>query len=500
MPPRITRDPLEHALKGIQTACRLVRTTYGPHGRTVLLERPGQELLVTTDGISVLWAYTPEIPEERIFVRILQEACHRVANRVGDGTSTTAILIEALVREGLKAIAAGDPAPVLTKRWSETKLRSFPWSRPCEDLELLRHVTLRAAHGDDEIGDVVANALHHAGSFGLVEITKGMGRSHTFEPKHGYRLNVGPDSSTMIPKGEVERTLEIPLVALVDDILIEVSDLQTILEEATAHDRPLILVSHGVYGDALKTLVMNDRNLKLGSGNVVQWVSTKSSLLTPHKLPILQDLAALSGATIYRKDFGAFQPEWFGSVQQVTVRQESSLWVSFELDEVFDRIENRVVVLDREISLCDSTGDRDTWTRRRAYLADGFIQLHVGCSVPSERKEITARMEDALRAGQQALETGVVPGGGQIYALLAKDAPDEAMRQALQAPWELLTPVPWKYTHVPEGWEGGFTGASWGSMWDAKIFDVEGVVDTVVEVAISAAVSILNTAVSLTQP
>lgn len=495
----ITRDPLHLALNGIQKACRLVRTTYGPGGRTVLLERPGREILSTTDGISVLWAYTPEHPVERVFVRILQEACHRVATCAGDGTSSTAILIEALVREGVKAIAAGEPAPVLTKRWAETKLTSNAWSRPCEDFDTLQCVTYAASHQDVSVAATIADALLHAGSCGLVELTKGMGRTHTLEVKRGYRLEEGPDSSDMIEKGETERTMEIPLVALVDDVLIEVSDIQSILEEATAHDRPLVIVSHGVYGDALRTILMNDRKLKGGAGNVVQWVTTKPSLLTHHRYPVLQDLAALSGATIYRKDLGAFQPEWFGSVQQVTFRSKSSVWVSFEEEAVFDRIEQRVEALDREIVSSGSSGDRDTWSRRRAYLAEGFVQVHIGSVVPSERKEVTARMEDALRAGQQALETGVVPGGGQIYALLAEEAPDDAMKKALQAPWELLTPIPWRYTHTPSGWDGGYTGTSWGSLWDAGIFDVEGVVDTVLEVAISAAVSILSTAVSLTR-
>lgn len=404
-----------------------------------------------------------------------------------------------MVREAWKAIRAGTSPAFLARQWSNFTFDLSPWSRPCDDLEHIKHVALLTSHGDEDIASAVTEALWEAGTSGIVEISEAHGRVHEVVTKRGYRLDAGPDSTDSFKDEENDRILEVPLIALLDDHLTEVSEVQSLLEEASAHDRPLVIVSKGCYGEALKTILMNDRTLKNGQGNVVQWVPLKPGRVPPEMLGHLEDLASLSGATVAKTSWGSWSPDWFGSVQQVRITRDSSVWVCFEDDATLGRLESRIKRLGALHDASEFPGDRDKIARRRALLADGFVQIRVGCSVLSERREKTSRIEDALGACRQAMETGLVPGGGQAYALAASQTSCTALREALMEPWRVLTPEPWKSLLAGSlcGWEGHLGGGVIGDLYEARLYDVAGVAKTVIETSISAAVSILNTAVAI---
>lgn len=479
-----TFHPHPNFRASIQRVVKALKICYGPHARTICVDR-GDSILHTTDGSSIVWELLGSSHVGSISTQLLGDACHQVSRKVGDGSTTCAILIDALLREGRKAIVGGEDPGDLSRRWLSWEPNLSPFAYEVEDVETLKLVAHHASHQDEAVASAVAEVVWEVGAQGVIEVCDGHGRDVTWKSAHGYKLDRGPMSPHFFHDDESVRILEIPLVALVEDILTETKHVQSLLEEASAHDRPLVIASQGLFGDALRTVLMNDRKLKGGHGNPVQWVGLK----VEGGHPIFSDLASLSGAKVITNELGEFDPDWFGQVQQIEVRHKSSVWTCFETDEVYDRLEARVEALERLQRSSDFSGDRDALARRMAYLADGFLKLEVGGVTSLERKERKSRVEDSLRATQEALNTGLTYGGGAAYALVGETAPDPWLRRALWEPWSVITPEPVRSRYFERDL------LSLGVPVDS--IDVVGVVEEVLRTAISTSATLLNTSLAL---
>ena len=405
---------------------RAVAATYGPRGRTVMLDRPGG-VLSTKDGVSVAWEIEPEDPIRRLGTRIVQEACSNVNKSCGDGTTTTAILVHAILRESLKWIAAGAHPVLLAQdlqRVADNLVGANLFDVCCpedvEDETLMKEVALAASNGDDEAASAIVEAFGLVGSEGMIIVEEGRGRGIELVHKTGMEINKGCESSELLNPDGSDRPLDMPLVALVNSELTTMEHIAPILEEATQFPHPLIIVSRGCFGEAVKVLVANDRKLERNDGRKFEVTAVRCPGHVDFMRSHLDDLAALTGATVIDPavtPLKQFESWMLGSAQTATIGRESSTFVAYE--DKFPLIEERVAQLQREIEGEGSSHNVEELRTRIARLTDGLCIMRVGGWSDTEIRERRARIEDALGAVRVAVEGGVVPGGGIAYLALS---------------------------------------------------------------------------------
>ena len=412
--------------EGITEMARVVGATYGPRGRTVMLDRAGG-LISTKDGVTVAWEVEPACPLRRLGTRVVQEACAKVNALCGDGTTTTALLVHAILRESNKWVAAGAHPALLARdlqRVAETMVDIDMFEvccpKPVEDEGLMREVALTASNGDEEIASALVEAMGRVGSEGMIVVEAGKGRGVELDHKIGMEIEKGWETSEAAGPGGSSRHLDAPLVAVVDAELTTMAQVTPILEQATQFPHPLVIVSRGCFGDALKLLVANDRKLERADGGTFEVTAVRCPGHVDHMRHHLDDLAALTGATVLDPVVAApenFTSGMLGAAQTVTVQKESATFVAFE--DKFPLIEARVEQLRREESVTSSTHDAEEIRTRIAKLTDGFCVMRVGGATDTEIRERRGRIEDALGALRVAVDGGVVPGGGIAYLALS---------------------------------------------------------------------------------
>lgn len=531
-------------LDGIEEMTRAVAATYGPRGRTVMLDRAGG-LLSTKDGATVAWEVEPEDPLRRLGTRALQEACATVNDACGDGTTTTAILVHAILRESFKWVAAGaDPALLAAdlRRVAEDVEACDLWDvvcpEPVEDERLLHEVALNASNQDEEVARAIVDALGRVGSEGMVVVEEGTGRGIELEPKTGLELDRGWETSEMAGDDGAPRHLTMPLVALVDCVLTTMRQASPILEEATQFPHPLVVVSRGVFGDAAKLMVANDRKLEREDGSRFEVVAARVPGDGAQARAYLDDLAALTGATVLDPGVTSFDhldPGFLGSAQTVTVGRRSSTFVAFP--DRYEAIELRVERLRREEARATHSHDAEEIRTRIARLTDGFCVMRVGGSSDVEIRERRARIEDALNAVRVAVEGGVMPGAGMAYLILGnflekgvrwtRNVPrfatsglgDVVLVEALREPLRVLARnagaepevVLSRVLRASQGLRETHPFPSWKTGWDATtdavrdlrhvpvICDPSEVVKCVFRTAVSTASTLLSVETALTK-
>ena|GEM_PF-2008525 len=541
-------DLRRRMLDGVAEMVRAVAATYGPCGRTVMLDRPGG-LLSTKDGATVAWEIEPADPARRLGTRVVQEACAEVDRACGDGTTTTAILVHAILEESFRWVAAGahpvllaNDLRVLAENMVRCDLFDVACPEPVEDEAQMREIALAACDADAELADAVVDALGRAGSEGMVIIEQGRGRGVEVEHRRGTELDRGWESSDLAGPDGSPRLLEVPLVALVDGVLDSLEDVRTLLEEATQFPHPLLIASRGCFGPALQTVVTNDRRLMRSDGGTFEVVAVRIPGHEGGARDLLEDVAALAGATVVDPSVtspGAFRSEMFGSVQTATVRAESTTLIAFE--DRFPLIEARVEQLRRAEGEAVHTHDAEEIRTRIAKITDGLCVMRVGGSTDAEIREKRGRVEDALSAVRLAVERGVVPGAGVAYLALgeffagalrlsettaAHGRPDlsvaglgaKVLARALREPLRRLARNAGHEPSVVErrvlraSEEPGMSPCpSWEAGWDATTDEIRdlrrapalrdplGVVECAVLTAISAASTLLTAEVALTR-
>lgn len=401
---------------GIHLLAKAVAVTYGPKGGTVALQRAGGPLW-TRDGATVAWELSPANPLVRMGVRLAQTTCDRVSKTVGDGTTTTAILLDALLRQVRKEIAGGADPWQVARRLQGHDWRSLvePWAMEANE-DLLHAVALSASHGDTQIAQALLQAQDLTGSRGLVVVEEGTSRTVEVLAKPGFILEHGWESLEMAGADGGPRVLEGVLVALVDGELSKMEDVTSMLEEATAFPHPLLIISRGIFGQALQTLVANDRKLTREVGPNLEVGACRPPSRGRHAW--FRDLAALTGATVVR-DWRKFNPAWFGGLRKAELQREKTILTANE--DATDRLEEHLAAIAVEEGEASSTWEAEECRRRAAMLSGGLCVLRVGGHSPSEIKERKGRVEDALLAVQSAARSGVLPQG--IWSQLATVEP-----------------------------------------------------------------------------
>jgi chaperonin GroEL len=496
-----------------------------------MLDRPGG-VLSTKDGVSVAWEVDPPDSLARLGTRVLQEACDKVNKSCGDGTTTTAILVHALLQESLKYVAAGEhPTKLATslqkiaQELDSADLWDVMCPVPVETELLMRQVALTASNGDEEIADALVDAFGRVGSEGIIVVEEGKGRGIELDHKTGMEIDKGWESSELGALDGGPRHMDVPLVALIDAELTTLKDVSAILEEASQFPHPLIIVSRGCFGEALKVLVANDRKLERADGGKFEVAAVRCPGHVDFMRHHLEDLAALTGATILDPvvtPLYKFTSEMLGSAQTATVKKNSATFVAFE--DKFPLIEARVEQLQQERS--EFSYDVEELRTRIAKLTDGFCVMRVGGWSETELREKRGRIEDALEALRVAIDEGIVPGAGVAYLALsnflelATDGPaSRVLQEALRAPLKTLARNAGKEAPVILGrvleasWnpESSKTMASWEAGWDARtdtvrdlrdlpvICDPLAVVKATVLTAVSTASTLLTAEVALTR-
>jgi chaperonin GroEL len=488
MPKRIDTnlDARNKLLRGAKLLAKTVGVTYGPKGRTAMLDRLAG-LLATKDGVTVAREVVLADPVERMGAETLKEACTKVNEQVGDGTTTVAVVAAALLEECHRLVAAGFDPMKLAEGIKEASLRSVQiiedMALRVDSQDLLERVASVASNGDEEVAKALAEACLAVGNDGTISVQDGVSVGIVLEYKDGMEIDKGAVSPGFLREsGGVERLIEGPLVAVFGAPLREVEDVQQVLEVSSQWPQnDLVVFAESVEGKALTTMLVNDAQ------DVVRSVAVKGPGFGSKQESYLRDIAALTGATFidptlfdFRKQF---DPDWFGSLRKITIKQRLSVLEAY--DEAQETIRERIGELRREQRNLTSDYDRDQHAERIAKLAGGLCIMRVGGPTEIALKERRGRVEDALGSVRGALEEGVVPGAGSAYLTVAEGLLDEskdlgwkALAKALKAPLAVIAEnaghdgraVAWKACSVRESYGEDPIGRCWIG-WDANLGD-----------------------------
>lgn len=444
-------DVRRRMLSGAYIFAKAVGVTYGPGGRIVMLDRP-HGLLATKDGVTVAREVILEDEVANLGCLILKEACIKVNDEVGDGTTSTAIVAESILREGHKMVIAGHCPVAINRALKAASKHCSDFLETLavgvEDQSVLERVAMISSNGDKEVSEKMAEACMAVGKDGTLTIEDGNSVGIVLTYKDGMEIDRGAVSEHLL-KGLTEREMDGPLVAVVGADLRTVDDVQDLMEVASQWpDHGLLIIALSVEAEALKTIVLNDQ------AGVMNVLAINSPGFHEKKKDILKDIAALTGADYVEPGLGYslsdWDAQWFGSLRKVTVEAKKSVLVAH--DEAMDLVEERIAEIKATKRFAKSEYDVDKINERIAKLSGGLCIMSVGGYTEAEMKERRARIEDALGSVRAALRSGVVPGAGSAYLacshqlgqvdLSGKDADFVAgwgiLQRALRRPLEVL--------------------------------------------------------------
>lgn len=428
-------------LEGAAIFARTVCTTYGPHGRTVLLDR-SSGLLATKDGVTVAREIDLEDPVANMACQAFKNACIKVNDEAGDGTTTAACLSVAILQGGCKLVAAG-LNPVRMAQGIQLAARAaadalWDLARPVTTQMQLERVALISSNGDLEVASKLAEAVMAVGKNGTVSIEDGHSIETVLIFKEGMEIDRGACSMAFL-QGNSERLLDGPLVAVIAASLHTIEDVLDICEEATTFGgRPLLIICEGIDGEALKTLVLNDTNKDID----FEFVAVLAPGNFDKKVDYLGDIAALAGADLIDPRTGGnwkqWDKNWFGAFKSAKVAAKKTTLIAY--DEASEGIQDRVRQIHTSRDHASSQYDIDRINERLATLEGGLCIMQIGAYTEAELKEKRARVEDALGAVQAALADGIVPGGGTAYLAAYQAIKGQCLSEDVEvkAGWEIL--------------------------------------------------------------
>ena len=400
-------------LKGVNTLADAVRVTLGPKGRNVVLDKSFGAPTVTKDGVSVAKEVELKDKLENMGAQMVKEVASKTSDVAGDGTTTATVLAQCIVREGLKAVAAG-MNPMDLKRGIDKAVGVAVedlkvLSRPCTDHKEIAQVGTVSANADNNIGNIIAEAMEKVGKEGVITVEEGNTLENELEVVEGMQFDRGYLSPYFInDQDSMAVDLENPYVLIHDKKISNIRDLLPTLEGVAKSSRPLMVIAEDVDGEALATLVVN--NIR----GIVKVCAVKAPGFGDRRKAMLQDIAILTGGQVISEEVGMS----LDSVSLEDLGQAKRIQVSKENTTVIDgagsssEIEGRVNQIRSQIEEATSDYDREKMQERVAKLAGGVAVIKVGAATEVEMKEKKARVEDALHATRAAVEEGVIPGGG----------------------------------------------------------------------------------------
>ncbi len=406
-------DARGRLLAGVNTLANAVKVTLGPKGRNVVLDKSFGAPTVTKDGVSVAKEIELKDKFENMGAQMVKEVASKTSDEAGDGTTTATVLAQSMLAEGLKSVAAG-MNPMDLKRGIDKAVTAAvaelgAMATPCEDSKSIAQVGTVSANSDEEIGDVIAEAMEKVGKEGVITVEQGSGLENELEVVEGMQFDRGYLSPYFINNQDsMSAELESPYVLLCDKKISNIRDMLPILESVAKASRPLMVIAEDIEGEALATLVVNNMR------GIVKIAAAKAPGFGDRRKAMLQDIAILTGGTVISEEVGltleGVSLDDLGTAKRVSSSKENTTIVDGAGGK--DEIEGRIKQIRAEIEETTSDYDREKLQERLAKLAGGVAVIKVGAATEVEMKEKQARTEDALHSTRAAVEEGIVPGGG----------------------------------------------------------------------------------------
>ena len=421
---RFSDDARQRMFKGANVLANAVKATLGPKGRNAVLEKSYGAPTITKDGVSVAKEIELKDKFENMGAQMLKEVASNTSDEAGDGTTTATVLAQAIIREGLKAVASGrNPMDIkrgIDKAVLVTTDELKRLSKPCKDPKAIAQVGTISANSDESIGKTIADAMEKVGKEGVITVEEGQGLDNELEVVDGMQFDRGYLSPYFINQQQSQTAeFEKPLILLCDKKISNIREMLPLLEAVAKAGRPLIVVAEDVEGEALATLVVN--NIR----GILKVAAVKTPGFGDRRKAMLQDIATLTGGTVISDEVGLSLEKVtlsdLGDAKKVVVEKETTTIIdgAGKATDIKARIES----IRQQVEEATSDYDKEKLQERVAKLSGGVALIKVGAATEIEMKEKKARVEDALHATRAAIEEGVVPGGGValIRALKALD-------------------------------------------------------------------------------
>jgi len=412
-------------MTGVNVLANAVKVTLGPKGRNVVLEKSFGAPTMTKDGVSVAKEIELKDKFENMGAQMVKEVASKTSDVAGDGTTTATVLAQAMVREGLKAVAAGmnpmDLKRGIDKAVVTTVEQLKALSKPCSDNKEIAQVGTISANSDESIGEIIAEAMGKVGKEGVITVEEGKSLDNELDVVEGMQFDRGYLSPYFINNQQSQNVeLEDPYILLHDKKISNIRDLLPVLESVAKAGKPLLIIAEDVEGEALATLVVNSIR------GIIKVCAVKAPGFGDRRKAMLQDIAILTGATVIAEEVGLSLEKAslneLGTAKKVQITKEETTIIDGAGSDT--DIKGRVEQIRTEIEETTSDYDREKLQERLAKLAGGVAVIQVGAATEVEMKEKKARVEDALHATRAAVEEGIVAGGGValVRALVKLDS------------------------------------------------------------------------------
>jgi chaperonin GroEL len=407
-------------LAGVNVLADAVKVTLGPKGRNVVIDKSFGAPHITKDGVTVAKEIELEDKFENMGAQMVKEVASQTNDAAGDGTTTATVLAQAIISEGLKAVAAG-MNPMDLKRGIDQTVKAAvaelkKLSTPCADSKAITQVGTISANSDTEIGEIIASAMQKVGNEGVITVEEGQGLENELDVVEGMQFDRGylsPYFMTNQESGTVE--LESPFILLVDKKIGNIRELLPTLEAVAKASKPLLIIAEDVEGEALATLVVNNMR------GIVKVAAVKAPGFGDRRKAMLQDIAILTAGTVISEEIGLdlekVQLEDLGQAKRVVISKDETTIIDGIGEEA--TITARVSQIKQQIEASSSDYDKEKLQERSAKLAGGVAVIKVGAATEVEMKEKKDRVDDALHATRAAVEEGVVAGGGVALVRVA---------------------------------------------------------------------------------
>jgi len=418
---RFSDDARTRLVRGVNLLANAVKATLGPKGRNAVLEKSFGAPTITKDGVSVAKEIELKDKFENMGAQMVKEVASSTSDEAGDGTTTATVLAQAIIREGMKAVASGIN-PMDVKRGVDLaviaaveELKKI--SKPCKDSKAIAQVGTISANSDEAIGRKIADAMEKVGKEGVITVEEGSGLENELEVVEGMQFDRGYLSPYFINNAQNQTSeLEGPYVLLYDKKISNIREMLPLLEGIAKAGKPLLVVAEDVEGEALATLVVNTIR------GIVKVCAVKAPGFGDRRKEMLKDIAVLTGGTVIAEEVGLSLEKAtlndLGKAKKIIADKENTTIIdgAGKPSEIKGRIEQ----IRRQVEEATSDYDKEKLQERVAKLSGGVAVIKVGAATEIEMKEKKARLEDALHATRAAVEEGVVPGGGVAFVRVQK--------------------------------------------------------------------------------
>ncbi|MFC1495890.1 chaperonin GroEL [Candidatus Margulisiibacteriota bacterium] len=402
--------------KGVEKVADAVKITLGPRGRNVVIEKKWGSPTITNDGVTIAKEIDLADPFENMGAQLLKEVASKTNDIAGDGTTTATLLGQIIFRKGLKGVVSG-VNPMALKRGIQKAVDKAidelkKQSRQVDSKEAIAQVASISANNDNEIGDLIADAMEKVGKDGVITVEESKGIETSLDVVEGMQFDKGYASPYMVTdRDRMECVLENCSILMTDKKISAIKDLLPALEKSVQASKPLLIIADDLEGEALATIVVNKLR------GTINCVAVKAPGFGDRRKAMLEDIAILTGGEVIAEDKGLtlenIQENWFGSAKKVVVRKEDTTII--EGDGTAASIKERVSQIKKEVEMSDSSYDKEKLQERLAKLSGGVAVIKAGAATETELKEKKHRIEDALSATRAAVEEGIIAGGGSTF-------------------------------------------------------------------------------------